>query len=96
VQVGAGDVLFLYTDGAAEAENESGEMFGYDRLQQALVAAPTAGPAAEVLAAVEAVIKAFRGTAEPLDDATMMAVRVGAEDGVGTDLVRLPLSRTES
>jgi hypothetical protein len=71
-------------------------MFGYDRLQQALVAAPTAGPAAEVLAAVEAVIKAFRGTAEPLDDATMMAVRVGAEDGVGTDLVRLPLSRTES
>jgi len=36
VPVSAGDLLFFYTDGLVEAENESGEMFGADRLQRLL------------------------------------------------------------
>ena len=39
----AGDVLFFYTDGCVEAENASGDMFGSDRLEQALAAAAGAG-----------------------------------------------------
>ncbi len=76
-RVHPGDLLFLYTDGATEAEDASGDMFGHDRLQQALAAAPAAAGAAEVLASVETVIREFRGAIEPFDDATMMAVRVG-------------------
>ncbi len=35
----AGDVLFFYTDGCVEAENASGDMFGSERLEQALAGA---------------------------------------------------------
>ena len=37
--VAAGDVLFFYTDGCVEAENATGDMFGSDRLEEALTAA---------------------------------------------------------
>ena len=76
VQVDPGDLLFLYTDGAVEAPNEAGDMFDADRLQQALVAASAAG-IDEVLVSVEQAIRDFRGSAEPADDATMMALRLG-------------------
>jgi serine phosphatase RsbU (regulator of sigma subunit) len=76
VQVDPGDLLFLYTDGAVEAPNESGAFFDADRLQQALVAASAEG-IDEVLVSVERAIRDFRGTAEPADDATMMALRLG-------------------
>jgi len=36
VAVGAGDVLLFYTDGIVEAENQHGEFFGMERLQQAV------------------------------------------------------------
>ena len=51
-------------------------MFDADRLQQALVAASAAG-IDEVLVSVEQAIRDFRGNAEPADDATMMALRLG-------------------
>jgi serine phosphatase RsbU (regulator of sigma subunit) len=76
VQVEPGDLLFLYTDGAVEAPNESGEFFDADRLQQALVAASAEG-IDEVLVSVERAIRAFRGQADPADDATMLALRLG-------------------
>jgi phosphoserine phosphatase RsbU/P len=76
VQVEPGDLLFLYTDGATEAPNESGEFFDADRLQQALVAASADG-VDEILVRVEATIREFRGRAEPADDATMLALRLG-------------------
>jgi serine phosphatase RsbU (regulator of sigma subunit) len=76
VQLGAGDVLFFYTDGCVEAESESGDMFGPDRLEHVLVAAGPSG-ADDVLSRVESAVTAFRGARELFDDATMMAVRVG-------------------
>jgi serine phosphatase RsbU (regulator of sigma subunit) len=74
VQLAPHDVLFFYTDGCVEAENESGEMFGAERLEQLLV---SAARSEDLLARVESVISAYRGTREPFDDATMMVVRVG-------------------
>jgi len=76
VQLNAGDLLFFYTDGCVEMENEAGEMFGSDRLE-ALVAASARGTADEVLAQVEAAITSFRGHRDQFDDATMMAVTIG-------------------
>jgi serine phosphatase RsbU (regulator of sigma subunit) len=76
VQLAAGDLLFFYTDGCVEMENESGDMFGSDRLES-LVTAAARGSAAEVLATVEGAIAEFRGGRDLFDDATMMAVTVG-------------------
>jgi sigma-B regulation protein RsbU (phosphoserine phosphatase) len=74
VQLAAQDVLFFYTDGCVEVENEAGEMFGADRLEQLL---STATGSTDLLSRVESVIGEFRGKREPFDDATMMVVRVG-------------------
>jgi serine phosphatase RsbU (regulator of sigma subunit) len=76
VQLAPGDLLFFYTDGCVEMENEAGEMFGSDRLET-LVAGSSSGSADEVLMKVEKAISAFRGSREQFDDATMMAVRIG-------------------
>jgi serine phosphatase RsbU (regulator of sigma subunit) len=75
-QLEEGDMLFLYTDGCVEAENDSEDMFGAERLEALLASAPSSGPD-EVLRRVEAAVKSFRGTREPFDDETMMAVRIG-------------------
>jgi serine phosphatase RsbU (regulator of sigma subunit) len=74
VQLAAGDVLFFYTDGCVEAESESGDMFGAERLESLLLST-TGGE--DLLARVESEVNAFRGTREPFDDATMMVVKVG-------------------
>jgi serine phosphatase RsbU (regulator of sigma subunit) len=75
VQLQAGDLLFFYTDGCVEAENDRDEPFGAERLES-LLAGPTS-TTAEVLGRVEATVTTFRGQREPFDDATMMAVKVG-------------------
>ena len=76
VQLAPGDLLFFYTDGCVEMENEAGDMFGSDRLES-LVSGASRGSAEQVLATVEAAIAAFRGGRDLFDDATMMAVTVG-------------------
>jgi serine phosphatase RsbU (regulator of sigma subunit) len=76
IQLAAGDLLFFYTDGCVEAENEAAEMFGAERLE-ALLSAGATSEVGDVLARVESEISRFRGSREPFDDATMMAVRIG-------------------
>ena len=75
VTVAPGDLLFFYTDGLVETENERGEMFDRPRLERFLVAAHTDGVDA-VLERIEREVRQFRGNAEPLDDATLMAMRL--------------------
>ncbi len=79
VNLASGDLLFFYTDGCVETENEADEMFGNARLETLLVSIATMGPVTpeRVLQQVEQSVTAFRGTREPFDDATMMAVRIG-------------------
>jgi serine phosphatase RsbU (regulator of sigma subunit) len=79
VSLASGDLLFFYTDGCVETENEADEMFGNTRLESLLVSIATMGPVTpeRVLQQVEQSVTAFRGTREPFDDATMMAVRIG-------------------
>jgi serine phosphatase RsbU (regulator of sigma subunit) len=79
VRLASGDLLFFYTDGCVETENEQDEMFGANRLESLLVSIATQGPVTpdRVLHQVEQSVTAFRGTREPFDDATMMAVSIG-------------------
>jgi sigma-B regulation protein RsbU (phosphoserine phosphatase) len=74
-----GDVLFFYTDGIVDVENEAGEMFGSERLEAVLSGRQAPTGVDDVLARVEASLRAFRGQAEQPDDATMMALRLGEE-----------------
>jgi serine phosphatase RsbU (regulator of sigma subunit) len=76
VELAEGDLLFFYTDGCVEAESETGEMFGAERLEATLRTA-TARGAGDALALVESAVSEFRGSREPFDDATMMVVTVG-------------------
>jgi serine phosphatase RsbU (regulator of sigma subunit) len=72
VPMDAGDVALFFTDGATEAMNAEGEMFGEDRLTEAL-AEVAERPLVEGLDALFARIAAFRAVQE--DDVTMMLVR---------------------
>ncbi len=76
VSLADGDTLFLYTDGMVEVENETGDMFGADRLE-AVLRQDAGEDVGALLARVDGVVRAFRGNAEPLDDATIMAMRIG-------------------
>jgi sigma-B regulation protein RsbU (phosphoserine phosphatase) len=76
VQLAAGDLLFFYTDGVVEMENETDDMFGSERLES-LVSASVGVSADAVLMRVEKAIAEFRGHRDLYDDATMMAVTVG-------------------
>ncbi|MDH4067029.1 MAG: SpoIIE family protein phosphatase, partial [Acidobacteriota bacterium] len=76
VQLADEDLLFFYTDGLVEVESESGEMFGADRLE-ALLRAYSAQGVDALLERAEEDVRRFRGAAEPFDDVTIMALRLG-------------------
>jgi serine phosphatase RsbU (regulator of sigma subunit) len=76
IQLVAGDVLFFYTDGCVEVENDRDEMLGIEELESLLVGA-NAGGTEDVLVRVESAVHSFRGARDLFDDATMMAVKVG-------------------
>jgi serine phosphatase RsbU (regulator of sigma subunit) len=75
VELSSGDLLFFYTDGLVETENERKDMFGAERLQ-AILERVRAENIDMILHHVEESVMAFRGSAEPFDDATMMALRI--------------------
>ncbi|MFL6280730.1 MAG: PP2C family protein-serine/threonine phosphatase [Vicinamibacterales bacterium] len=75
VELSPGDLLFFYTDGLVETENERNEMFGAERLQEILEGGRAESIHA-ILQNVEQTVATFRGSAEPFDDATMMALRI--------------------
>lgn len=71
-----GDWLFLYTDGVVDSENDKGEPFGAERLQQLLVAEGNSG-LDSILARVEQAVREHRGGKEAADDATLVVLRIG-------------------
>jgi serine phosphatase RsbU (regulator of sigma subunit) len=75
VDLSAGDLLFFYTDGLVETENEGKDMFGAERLQT-ILERERAESIEIILQRVEDNVRTFRGSAEPFDDATMMALRI--------------------
>ena len=68
-----GDRIYVYTDGVTEAINEKEELFGEDRLLEALNRKPECTPE-ELLRGVKEEIDSFAGEAVQFDDITMLAL----------------------
>ena len=77
VQLDAGDLLFIFTDGLVEAVDDRSEEFGESRLLPCIRSAPQE-PAAATLQRVMAEVNAFVGFARQHDDITCMILRVKA------------------
>ena len=71
VTIEEGGSLFIYTDGVPEATNAQNELFGTDRLLDALNGCEGKDPQA-MLAAVKGAVDEFVGDADQFDDLTML------------------------
>lgn len=75
LELHAGDTLFVYTDGVAEATNSEEELFGTGRMLDSLNRHPGAAPQ-ELLDGMRRDIDAFAGETPQFDDITMLAVKI--------------------
>jgi serine phosphatase RsbU (regulator of sigma subunit) len=73
ISLAQGDMLLLYTDGLTEAFSPAGELFGEERLADAVGCVPC--NADEILRAVEERVNEFIETIPLGDDMTMLAVK---------------------
>ena len=74
-----GDRLFVYTDGVPEATNAQNELFGTERMLEALNRDPEADPE-HVLQAVRKSVDDFVGDAPQFDDLTMLGLHYRGKD----------------
>ncbi len=72
-----GDVLVLSSDGVAEAVNEAGEMYGFDRLTECVSRLPYPASAKSTLEHILNSVHSFVGAAEAYDDLTLVVVALG-------------------
>ena len=80
IQLEKGAKIFLYTDGVAEATNNSDELFGTDRTVAVLNEVKDENPKA-ILERVKLRVDEFVGNAPQFDDLTMLCLEyVGLED----------------
>lgn len=82
VQLQAGDLILLLTDGVLDATSATGERFGIDRTLQ-LVRAHRDCPAEEILQRLSQTIGDFVRPERPLDDITAVVIRVLSEPAAG-------------
>jgi sigma-B regulation protein RsbU (phosphoserine phosphatase) len=71
----SGQIILLFTDGIYEACNESGEMFGKERLQ-AVIRRHAAGSAGQIMEAVIGELGDFQGRTEAEDDVTLVIAKI--------------------
>jgi sigma-B regulation protein RsbU (phosphoserine phosphatase) len=70
-----GDALFLYTDGATEAQNGAGELYRVDRLEACLTGYNPAEDGEQLLDDVHRSVETFAAGAPQFDDITLMVLR---------------------
>ena len=75
-----GDSLFVYTDGVPEATNAGNELFGTDRMLNALNSEPNVSPE-KFLRNVREEIDVFVGGAPQFDDITMLGLHYMGSEG---------------
>ena len=83
IRMEPGTCLFVYTDGATDASNAQGEMFGMDRLKDA-VNMDTAATPREICANVTLAVDRFVRETPQFDDLTMLCLEyrgTGRNDG---------------
>jgi GAF domain-containing protein len=74
VDLELGDCLIFYTDGVTEAFSVEGDIYGEDRLREA-IRGGAGGSAQEMLEAIEGSVSEFVGDTPPSDDLTLMVLR---------------------
>ncbi len=80
IQLKPGSKLFVYTDGVAEATSAEKELYGTQRMIDALNADPAASPQ-QILKNVRASVDGFVKEAEQFDDLTMLCVEYKGKAG---------------
>ncbi len=75
VDLEPGDAIFVYTDGVAEATNANNELFGTDRMLEALNAKPHSD-CEDLLRNVHKGINTFVSGAPQFDDITMLSLKL--------------------
>ena len=80
LQLNPGDKLFVYTDGVPEATSADNELFGTDRMIDALNTDPDAS-CEQVLLNVRSAVDGFVKEAEQFDDLTMMCLEYKGKKG---------------
>jgi sigma-B regulation protein RsbU (phosphoserine phosphatase) len=73
-----GSVLIGLSDGVTEAMDAGGNLFGRDRVSEAILGVGCASPE-QVVAAVDQAVLRHLGGRQPADDYTLMAVRFGCD-----------------
>lgn len=81
----AGDLIFIYTDGIIEAEQESGELFGVERLH-ALLLGLVQEPPKTITEKVMAEVTAFATPLPLQDDISMVVMKVAQHGAPGAPL----------
>ena len=74
VQLGRGDMIYLYTDGVTESKNDQGEFYGRERLLAALKKTEKNSPM-ETVSEMQDDISLFSEGAEQFDDITMLSIK---------------------
>ena len=90
IYLGGGDVLFMYTDGVTEAMNSGRDMFGEQKLLDALNKNKDSPPHA-LLRAVKSEVDAFAGGAEQADDITMLALKISEKASSSSETKELKI-----
>ena len=75
LELRAGDIVIFYTDGIIEAENETEEMYGTERLEQIITNISSTISAEEIIKTILQDVDDFVGTAEQYDDMTVVVVK---------------------
>lgn len=75
LELQAGDVIALYTDGVIEAESEVGEMYGIERLEQAIDSLDSGQRAREMAAVISQDVNGFAGGSKQYDDITIVVIK---------------------
>lgn len=76
MQLNVGDSLFLYTDGLTEAENSAHQLFGMERIMNAMGQWPADLTASQQIEAMQTAVASFVGGAQQSDDLTMFSIRM--------------------
>ncbi|MEX0613633.1 MAG: SpoIIE family protein phosphatase [Pirellulales bacterium] len=82
VHLGAGDRLYLYSDGVPEAMDPAGKQFGDARLLEA-IGQTRSEPLQEGIANLLGEVARWHGSTRPHDDVSILAVEVSVASGLG-------------